>query len=187
MDPSGRTHRRIDPPGPGAPYDVVLLDRDGTLNVHEPGYRTPGDFELLPGAAAAVAALTRSGCRVAVVTNQRGIASGVLDWDDVIGVNTELLDAVETEGGSIDDFRLCPHAEDECGCRKPRPGLIEALFVENPHLHCERSVMVGDSAGDAGAAAAAGVRFVRVDSEVGLAGVLDSLLGREQGTISTRS
>lgn len=187
VDPSGRTHRRIGTLGPTAPYDVVLLDRDGTLNVHAPGYRTPGDFALLPGAAAAVAALTRAGCRAAVITNQRGIATGALDWDDAIAVNTVLLDAVEAAGGAIDDVRLCPHAEGECRCRKPLPGLIEALFAENPHLRRERSVMVGDSDADAGAASAAGVAFIRVDSQVGLAGVLDSLLGHEEGTISTRS
>lgn len=186
-DPSGRTHRPIGAPGANAPFDVVLLDRDGTLNVHAPGYRTPGDFELLPGAVDAVAALTRAGCRVAIVTNQRGLSTGALTWDDLVSVNAQLLDAVASAGGDIDDVRLCPHAAGECACRKPLPGLLDALFAENPHLRPERSVMVGDTDSDAGAAAAAGVPFVRVDPTRGLTEVLDSLLGDGTGTIPTRS
>lgn len=185
-DPSGRTHTRLPRPGAGAPYDVVLLDRDGTLNALAPGYRTPDDFALLPGAVDAVARLSAAGCAIVVVTNQQGLATGRLTWAQLSAVNARLIAEVEAAGGRIDDVRLCPHAADTCVCRKPAPGLLCELFDENPHVSRERSVMVGDADTDAAAAAAAGVRFVRCEPTIGLAGVVDSLLDDETGTIPSR-
>lgn len=178
VDPTGRIHEPVPPPGPGAPYDVVLLDRDGTLNALAPGYRTVDDVEMLPGAARAAAALTDAGCRLVVVTNQRGIARGLLTWPQLAEVNDLVMQAVRDAGGVVDDIRLCPHDVGECGCRKPLPGLLEAFFADNPAVPRDRCVMVGDADSDEAAAGAADVPFVRVSAETGLRGALDSLLGR---------
>lgn len=185
-DPSGRTHTRLPRPGAGAPYDVVLLDRDGTLNALAPWYRTPDDFALLPGAVDAVARLSAAGCAIVVVTNQQGLATGRLTWAQLSAVNARLIAEVEAAGGRIDDVRLCPHAADTCVCRKPAPGLLCALFDENPHVSRERSVMVGDAETDAAAATAARVAFMRCEPTIGLAGVVDSLVDDETGTIPSR-
>ena len=82
----------LDPPGEGAPFDLVLLDRDGTINVRIPdGYVTrPDELRLLPGAAAAVGALTAAGCRTVLVTNQRGVARGLMDRSDIEAVHEHL-------------------------------------------------------------------------------------------------
>lgn len=187
VDLSGRTHVPVPTARPGAPYDVVLLDRDGTLNVLAPGYRTPGDFTLLPGAVDAALALARAGCRLVLVSNQRGLATGRLTWGQLVAVNGELDAALAAQGARLDDVRICPHDAGACACRKPAPGLLTAFFDDNPRVRRERSVMVGDADSDAAAAAAAGVAFVRCTPEKGLAGVVDSLLRPETGTIRSRS
>lgn len=110
---------------PGAPWDIVFLDRDGTINTRLEGYVSdPHDLELLPGAADAVARLNRSGCRVVVVTNQRGLSTGRLTWGEWDAVMHRLHDLLTHSGAHIDRVELCPHAEGTCGCRKPRPGLF---------------------------------------------------------------
>ena len=60
------------------PYSTVLLDRDGTLNVHLVGdyVKRPDELELIPGAPEAVAAMTKAGKHVYIITNQRGIGKG---------------------------------------------------------------------------------------------------------------
>nr|WP_242686749.1 HAD-IIIA family hydrolase [Dermacoccus nishinomiyaensis] len=163
-----------------------MLDRDGTLNALAPGYRTPDDFALLPGAVDAVARLSAAGCAIVVVTNQQGLATGRLTWAQLSAVNARLIAEVDAAGGRIDDVRLCPHAADTCVCRKPAPGLLCELFDENPHVSRERIVMVGDAETDAAAAAAAGVQFMRCEPTIGLAGVVDSLVDDETGTIPSR-
>ena len=96
--------RMIPPPELAASaFDIVFLDRDGTLNSRLPRYvTTPTELELLPGAADAVAELNRSGARVVLVTNQRGVATGELSahqLDEVHHALRERLDMMlEREG-----------------------------------------------------------------------------------------
>ena len=149
-------------------WDLVLLDRDGTLNRLRPGYRTPGDFELFDEALTCVAELTRISRRLVVVTNQRGLASGVLSPAELAGVHALLMSAVRARGGRIDDILVCGHDIGECGCRKPAPGMLHRALADADVSDLERVVMFGDSDSDAEAAASAGVTFVRVDPERGL-------------------
>lgn len=172
----GLAHEPLPRPATAGGLDAVLLDRDGTLNVLKPGYRTLGDFELLPGAAAAVARLNALGVPVVLVTNQRGISTGALSWGDLANVHDHLVDQLAAEGAHLDDIRLCPHGLGECACRKPLPGLLDAVFAQNPWITPSRTLFIGDAESDARAAQAAGVNFLGVASDVGLNGVRDSVL-----------
>lgn len=172
----GRLHRPLTPAPPGAALDAVLLDRDGTLNVLRPGYRTVGDFEMLPGAAAAVARICALGIPLVLVTNQRGLATGALSEVELAAVHELLEVELGRVGGRIDDYRVCPHDAGTCWCRKPAPGLLEALFCDNPALRRQRCVFVGDADSDARAADAAGVPFRRVDAARGIGEIADSLV-----------
>jgi histidinol-phosphate phosphatase family protein len=137
---------------------AVLFDRDGTL-VHDVPYN--GDPELVrpvDGAADAVAALREKGIRVGVVTNQSGIARGLLRRDQVDAVNAR----VDTELGPFDTWQICPHGDDDgCSCRKPAPGMVlaaaRALGVDPAEV-----VVIGDIGADVQAAARAGARGILV-------------------------
>lgn len=169
----------IDPAAPGAPFDLVLLDRDGTLNVRvEDGYVThPEELVLLPGAARAVGRITAAGCRTVLVTNQRGVARGRMTGDDLESVHGYLTEELARGGGRLDAIAVCPHEEGECACRKPRDGLFRAALARAPWARAGRCLMIGDMPTDLAPAAGLGMRTTRVGEDAGIAVVVDRLLG----------
>lgn len=154
----------IPPAGEGAPFDLVLLDRDGTLNVQVVGdyVREPDTLHLLPGAARAVARLRAAGCRVVVVTNQRGVARGLMSLADLDAVHDRLGRLLAEHGADLDAVLSCPHEVGECRCRKPAPGLVDEALRRAPWARRGRCVLVGDTDSDLAAARAAGVAALRV-------------------------
>lgn len=151
---------------------AVLIDRDGTINARPAPHRyveRADDLIILPGAARTIARLTRL-APVVVVSNQRGVARGLVSWATLQSIEAAIQEAVRAHGGApITAFRYCPHGHDEgCRCRKPLPGLLldAADLLGVPIARC---VMVGDSAADRTAAAAAGCPFVRVNPYRGVA------------------
>ncbi|HSH21275.1 MAG TPA: HAD family hydrolase [Candidatus Caenarcaniphilales bacterium] len=149
---------------------AVFLDKDGTLVRDLPYNVDPARIELVPGALAALATLQAAGYRLAVVTNQSGVARGFFD-ESALGAVEERLRQLLAEGGVVlDAFLHCPHHPDgtvadfavECGCRKPRPGLVRRaagiLGVEPA-----ASWFVGDILNDVEAGSRAGCRTVLVD------------------------
>lgn len=144
----------------------VFLDRDGVINRKPPAghYVTCWeDFELLPGVAEAIAALNRSGRKVIVVTNQRGVALGLYSLDELAKMHARLQEALAVHGAHLDAIYVCPHDEGQCHCRKPKIGLFEQAFRDFPAAHAENSVMIGDSLRDIEAGRNAGMRTVFVD------------------------
>ena len=147
---------------PGPRPAAVLFDRDGTLVVDVPYNRDPELVEPMPTALAAVRALRAAGIPVGVVSNQSGVARGLISPDELAAVNAR----VDAAFGGFDTWQVCPHGtEDGCGCRKPRAGLVlaaaQALGVEAADV-----VVVGDIGSDVGAAIAAGARSVLVPTAV---------------------
>jgi histidinol-phosphate phosphatase family protein len=140
----------------------VLFDRDGTL-VHDVPYNgDPALVRPVEGARAAVERLRAAGLRIGLVTNQSGIARGLLTAGDVQAVNDEL----QRQVGAFDTVAVCPHGPGEgCACRKPAPGLVlqaaQALGVRPAE-----AVVIGDIGADVGAAAAAGARSILVPTPV---------------------
>jgi D-glycero-D-manno-heptose 1,7-bisphosphate phosphatase len=138
---------------------AVFLDRDGVLNVYLPGdyVRTPDQLHLLPGAAEAVRRCKGAGLPVFVISNQQGVAKGLMTDADLVAVDAELHRAVAAEGGHIERSYYCTHASaDSCDCRKPQPGLLRCAAAENG-ISLADSVFIGDTETDAAAAHAAGV------------------------------
>ncbi len=147
----------------------VFLDRDGVINRKAP----EGEYiahwsevEILPGVEEAIAALNRSGRRVMVVSNQRGIALGLYTAADVEAIQTKLQEHLAGFGARVDAFYFCPHDEGECDCRKPGTGMFLQAFRDFPGAKANNSVMIGDSISDIEAARALGMRsiFIRGDS-----------------------
>jgi histidinol-phosphate phosphatase family protein len=136
----------------------VLLDRDGTLIV-DVGYpRDPDAVELLPGTQGALRALRDAGFALVVVSNQSGVARGLVSHAEARAVHERLLERL-TEGGiELDGAYYCFHGpEDRCDCRKPEPGLL-LRAADELGLSLDRSVMVGDKPSDVDAGRAAGCR-----------------------------
>ena len=145
---------------PLLPADVraVLFDRDGTLVRDVPYNRRPDLVEPMPGAREALDRLRARGIAVGVVTNQSGVARGILTAGDVAAVNARVEDLL----GPFKAWQVCPHGPDDgCACRKPRPGMVRAAAA---HLGVPASacVVIGDIAADVEAAAAAGATGVLV-------------------------
>jgi histidinol-phosphate phosphatase family protein len=152
-----RLGRRPSPWRPPRP-EAVLFDRDGTLIEDVPYNGDPRRVRPRPSALAAVARLRRAGVRLAVVSNQSGIARALITDVDVRAVN----ERVEALLGPMGPWLWCPHAADEgCGCRKPAPGLVLDA-ARRLHVPPERCALIGDIGADVEAAAAAGARGVLV-------------------------
>jgi D-glycero-D-manno-heptose 1,7-bisphosphate phosphatase len=133
----------------------VFLDRDGVINRKPPEGEYIGhwsDFHLLPGAVSAIAALNRSGRRVLVVSNQRGVALGLYTAADVDALHARLKEHLAAHGAHIDAFYFCPHDKNECDCRKPKTGLFEDAFRDFPDASRANSILIGDSLSDIEAA-----------------------------------
>lgn len=164
-------------PAAHTPFDLVLLDRDGTLNVRVPdGYVTrPEDLQLLPGAAAGVGRLSRAGCTTVLVTNQRGLSRGLMDRADLEAIHERLQELLAEEGGRLDGIVVCPHARGTCECRKPRDGLFREALARAPWADPGRCLMVGDMPSDIDPASGLGMRTEKVGSGRSFSAVVDGL------------
>ena len=153
------------------PATIAFLDRDGTINVKAPegDYITrPEDVSLIPGSAAAIRRLNDAGVRVAVVTNQRGIALARMDEDDLTQVHERLRSLLrESAGAELDIVIHCPHDVGECRCRKPLPGMLETAAAALGPVDMDRSMMIGDAPADLEAGRAFGVGGVLLGDGAG--------------------
>lgn len=143
---------------------LVLLDRDGTLNVKAPEgqYVTSAEeLVLLPGAAGAVRRLNEAGVPVAVVSNQRGIGRGRMTEADLSSVHEALRTGLGERGARLDAIHHCPHAHGSCHCRKPAPGLLEVAARELG-VPLDAAVMIGDADSDIEAGRRAGARTLQL-------------------------
>lgn len=129
----------------------AFFDRDGVLN-QDGGYvYRPEDWHWQPGAIEALKLCREKGYAVVVVTNQSGVGRGFYTEEDVMALHRDKL------GGLVDAVYFCPHSpEDDCECRKPRPGMIESA-IEDLGLDRSTSFLIGDNDTDLLAAAAAGI------------------------------
>lgn len=146
---------------------AIFLDRDGTLSRPPAGrYLTSAsDFQLLPGAAAGAATLARAGFALVIVSNQQGVALGVVTPAVLKRIAGLVQVALAEHGCHIEMFMYCLHsATADCACRKPRPGMLqEAARIGGFDLSA--SWMVGDRQTDVSAGAAAGCRTVLIARE----------------------
>jgi D-glycero-D-manno-heptose 1,7-bisphosphate phosphatase len=146
----------------------VFLDRDGVLNRKPPegAYITSvAEFHLLPDVAEAVASLNRSGRKVIVVTNQRGIALGLYSQRDLDEIHDELRRALAQRGAHLDAIYSCPHNVGECNCRKPMTGMFERAFADFPEATPANSITIGDSLRDIEAGVRMGMQTVLVTED----------------------
>ena len=136
---------------------LLILDRDGVINKDSSEFvKSPGEWLPLPGSIGAIASLSRAGYTVAVASNQSGLARGLFDRSALRAMHRKLRSLVGAEGGRVDRIVICPHGpDDNCNCRKPKPGLLTRL-ARHYNTSLEGVPVVGDSLRDLQAAANAG-------------------------------
>ncbi len=143
---------------------AIFLDRDGVINRCAPPHQYIcrwNDFMFLLGAKQAVRALNQAGYLVIIISNQRGIARGLLTMEALNNIHANMCAEFERSGAHIDAIYICPHEVGECDCRKPRIGLF--LQAERDFaIDKARSWMVGDSQSDITAGRSYGVKTMLI-------------------------
>ena len=142
---------------------LAILDRDGVINFDSEHYiKAPSEWRPIPGSIEAIARLNQNGYRIAVATNQSGIGRGLFDMGTLNAINDKMMELVFRQGGRIDALFFCPHtAADECGCRKPRTGMLEEIAARF-HTELKGIPCIGDSLKDLQAAEAVAAQPILV-------------------------
>ena len=145
----------------------VFLDRDGVLNkviFREGNYQKPiapwnlEEFKLIPSTKKPLHNLKKEGYLLFVITNQPDIAKGIIDYDIVHAMNEIIINELP-----IDDIKVCHHLDnDQCMCRKPKPGMITDLS-KKWDIDCKESFLIGDSWKDIEAGKSAGSQTILLD------------------------
>ncbi|MGY6271347.1 D-glycero-alpha-D-manno-heptose-1,7-bisphosphate 7-phosphatase [Achromobacter denitrificans] len=149
---------------------AVFLDKDGTVLADEPYNVDPDRMAYAPQAFAGLARLGAAGAVLVVVSNQPGVARGLFAACALDAVRLKLDAMFRAAGARLDGFYWCPHHPDgvvagyaiECGCRKPRPGLLLRAAREMA-LDLDASWFIGDILDDVEAGNLAGCRSILLD------------------------
>ena len=134
---------------------LIILDRDGVINHDSDMYiKSPDEWAPLPGSLEAIARLNQWGWRVVVCTNQSGIGRGLFGMDTLNAMHDKMIKAAAQVGGTIDAVFFCPHTnQDNCECRKPKPGMLREIAARF-NINLAAVPVVGDSLRDLQAAVA---------------------------------
>jgi D,D-heptose 1,7-bisphosphate phosphatase len=152
---------------------AIFLDRDGTLNP-DPGYiSAPEKFELFPGTVEALKSLADAGFKLVLITNQSGIARGLITPQQLEAIHEKLRRLLYEGGVELTAIYCCPHhpdfPEDDgktgCLCRKPAPGLVR-LAIEQHNIDTQHSFVIGDRDSDLQLAVNAGITPVFIGEEL---------------------
>jgi D-glycero-D-manno-heptose 1,7-bisphosphate phosphatase len=146
----------------------VFMDRDGVINVAPPQgeyLRSWQEFRIIPGVADWIRLFNALDLLVVVVTNQQGVAKGLTRLEDLEEIHRNMVVELRQLGALIDDIYCCPHQDNTCDCRKPRPGMVRSA-AEKWDVDLTRSLMIGDSETDRQLAVNCGLRFVHVKNGV---------------------
>ncbi|MFW9938406.1 MAG: D-glycero-beta-D-manno-heptose 1,7-bisphosphate 7-phosphatase [Candidatus Thorarchaeota archaeon] len=129
---------------------AIFLDRDGVINKEVDHLSHPDQFEVISGSIEALKILKQKGFLLIVITNQAGIARGLLSEEDLNKIHNKMRRILSKNGIILDDIFYCPHHPDftgECDCRKPKPGMI--LKAQRKYnIDLQTSFMVGDTLSD---------------------------------------
>lgn len=147
---------------------VLVLDRDGVINFDSDSYiKSVAEWVPIEGSIEAIAKFSRAGFRVVIITNQSGLARGLLKESTLQDIHWKLESKVESLGGKIDGVFFCPHhPKENCECRKPKTGLLKKAehFLQ---VSLKNSFFVGDSYSDLQCAVNFGLRPILVRSGKG--------------------
>ena len=132
---------------------VIILDRDGVVNHDSDDYiKSPDEWQAVPGSLEAIAKLSNNGYRVFIISNQSGVARGLFNIETLNNIHKKLHKELTSVGGKVEAILFCPHApDDNCECRKPKPGLLHELS-KRANISLKGVPFVGDTLRDLQAA-----------------------------------
>ena len=148
---------------------AIFLDRDGTLNVDVGYLHKLEQLELFPWTGDALRLLKRAGYLLVIVTNQAGIARGLIDPKFIEVAHAEMRRRLQAAGADLDGLYFCPHHPGgsvpewsvDCRCRKPSPGMIDDAVAELG-IDPRQSWVIGDKWLDVQLGHAAGAKSILV-------------------------
>ena len=142
-------------------FPAIFLDRDGVLIENRSDYiRDWSQVQVFPEAINVLSLPEASNYKVVIVTNQSAVGRGLITMETAREINDRLVGLIHQQGGQVHGVYMCPHKpEDDCDCRKPRPGLFFQA-AEELNLDLHHSWMIGDAWSDMQAGRAAGVQNV---------------------------
>ena len=154
---------------------LIILDRDGVINYDSDEYiKSTNEWQPIPGSLDAIARLHHEGYHVVVASNQAGIARGKFDIDTLNSIHQKMHTLLAQYGGVINAVFFCPHGpDDNCDCRKPKPGLLLEV-ARRLRTTLNGVYVVGDKLSDLEAASAAGAVPVLVKTGYGQSVVNDN-------------
>jgi len=153
----------------------VILDRDGVINQDSEEFiKSPQEWLPISGSLEAIALLHQHGFKVVVITNQSGIARGLLSDETLTAIHQKMQQLTNASGGAIAAIYYCPHGPGSaCSCRKPKPGLFQA-FAQDKQVDLANIYSVGDSLRDLQASLAVGARPILVKTGKGQKTLLEN-------------
>lgn len=159
------------------PKKVIFLDRDGVINKRPPKadyVKNWSEFEFLPDAIEAIKLLYQKGYDIYVITNQAGIARGLMDEQDLKNIHENMKNEFEKHNTKIKGIYYCPHGwDDGCECRKPKPGMFFQAARDH-HIDLTKSIFIGDDERDIQAGKAIGCKTIIVTPENNLLRIMTS-------------
>ena len=148
------------------PYDTLLLDRDGTINVHLIGdyVKNWDDFEFIPGVLEAMPRFAQHFKHIFIVTNQRGIGKGYYSESALEDIHVRMVEEINKAGGRIDGIYYSTSLTEDDIRRKPGRGMYDDILRDFPDVEPAKTLMIGDGDVDYFFAQNCCIDFVRVDS-----------------------
>lgn len=142
---------------------LIILDRDGVINYDSDNYiKSAEEWIPIEGSLEAIAQLNKLGYKVAVATNQSGIARGLYDLNTLESMHNKMQQLLAGFDAKIDYIAFCPHGpNDSCPCRKPKPGMLLEI-ADYFSIQTEEITFIGDTDSDMKAAENAKMNFVLV-------------------------
>lgn len=146
---------------------AIFLDRDGTINAGIPKYERVDSIdkvEILPNVIQGLSELAKLDYLFFFVTNQAGIAEGLITLEDFSEINNEVLKQVSSSAIEITETYICPHGTgSDCNCQKPKPKLLLDA-AEKYDIDLSKSWMIGDRLTDIHTGINAGVKTILVQT-----------------------
>lgn len=157
----------------------IFLDRDGVLNVKasKSNYITKWEnWKWIDGSLDALNILTKNGYKIIIITNQAGIARGMMSINDLEDIHYKMVLDIKNYGGNIEKIYYCPHSWNaNCFCRKPMPGML--IQAQNDYnLNLTNTYFIGDDERDGLAAISAGTKYIQVDEVNNLLSYVNNII-----------
>ncbi len=157
-------------------FKAVFLDRDGVINEVRKDYvKNLNEFIILKGVSRAIKLLKEKNFRVIIITNQSAVNRKLLTSDGLNEIHNHLQGILKKDNATCDAIYYCPHKpEDNCNCRKPKPGLL-LLAAEEHNIDIKNSFLIGDSMTDIEAADAVGCKGILLKENESLLEIAENL------------